>query len=85
MIRFEMKNYNTILTVKHQKYQHHYQVKLTKMNISQGKKYYPLENSNDRTMQIYIFFFRRTFGNQIKKQIGALKPFNCFNKIYELK
>ena len=55
------------------------------MNISQGKKYYPLENSNDRTMQIYIFFFRRTFGNQIKKQIGALKPFNCFNKIYELK
>ena len=29
MIRFEMKNYNTILTVKHQKYQHYYQVKLT--------------------------------------------------------
>ena len=50
MVRFEMKNYNTILTVKHQKYQHYYQVKLTKMNISQGKKYYPLDNSNDRTM-----------------------------------
>ena len=41
MIRLEMKNYNMILTEKHQKYQHH-QVKLVNMNILQVKKHYIL-------------------------------------------
>ena len=35
-----MKNCNTILTEKLQKYQHYYQVKLINMNILQVKKYY---------------------------------------------
>ena len=39
MMRIEMKNYNTILTEKLQKYQHYHQVKLIKMNIFQVKKY----------------------------------------------
>ena len=32
MLRLCMKNYNTILTEKQQKYQHYHQVKLTNMN-----------------------------------------------------
>ena len=39
MIRLEIKNYNTILTEKQQKYQHYHQVKLINMNILQMKKY----------------------------------------------
>ena len=38
MIRLEIKNYNTILTEKQQKYQHYHQVKLINMNILQMKK-----------------------------------------------
>ena len=34
-----MKNYNTILIEKQQKYQHYLQVKLINMNILQVKKY----------------------------------------------
>ena len=39
MIRLEIKNYNTILTEKQQKYQHYHQVNLINMNILQMKKY----------------------------------------------
>ena len=35
MLRLCMKNYNTILTEKQQKYQHYHQVKLTNMNYLQ--------------------------------------------------
>ena len=38
-ITLEMKNYNSILTEKQQKYQHYYQVKLININILQVKKY----------------------------------------------
>ena len=40
MIRLEMKNYNTILTEKQQKYQSYHQEKLINMNMLQMKKYY---------------------------------------------
>ena len=33
MIKLEMKNYNTILTVKQQKYLHNHQVKLININL----------------------------------------------------
>ena len=36
MIRLEMKNYNMIITEKHQKYQHCHLEKLIHMNILQG-------------------------------------------------
>ena len=39
MIRLEMRNYNTILTEKHQKHQHYHQIKLINRNILQVKKY----------------------------------------------
>ena len=42
MIKLRMKNYNMILTEKHQKYQRYCQVKLINMNILQVKKYYHL-------------------------------------------
>ena len=42
MIKLKMKNYNKILTEKHQKHQHYRQIKLIKMNILQAKKYYHL-------------------------------------------
>ena len=42
MVRLELKNYNTILIEKQQKYRHYYQVKLMDMNILQVKKYYLL-------------------------------------------
>ena len=42
MIKLKMKNYNTILTEKQQKYQHYYQAKLINMNILQAEKYYHL-------------------------------------------
>ena len=40
MIRLEIKNYNTILTEKQQKYQHYHLKKLINMNILQVKKYF---------------------------------------------
>ena len=40
MIRLEMKNYNIILTEKHQKYPHYYLKKLTNMNMKQVKNHY---------------------------------------------
>ena len=39
MMKLKMKNYNTIITGKQQKYQHYRKVKLIIMNIFQGKKY----------------------------------------------
>ena len=39
MIRLEGKNYNTVLSEKHKKYQHNHQVRLIKMNILEAKKY----------------------------------------------
>ena len=39
MIRLEMKNYNTVLTEKQQKYQNDHQVKLINMNFLQVTKY----------------------------------------------
>ena len=42
MIKLEMQNYNTILTRKHQKYQHCHQVKLVNMTVLQIKKKYLL-------------------------------------------
>ena len=42
MIKLEMKNCNTMLTEKQQKYQPNHQVKLRNMNILQVKKYYLL-------------------------------------------
>ena len=42
MIRFEMKNYNKILTKKQQKYQQYRLEKLINMNIFQVNKYYHL-------------------------------------------
>ena len=39
MIKLRMKNDNTILTEKQQKYQHYHQAKLINMNILQVKKY----------------------------------------------
>ena len=41
-IRLEIKIYNTILTGKHEKYQHYHLEKLINMNILQVKKYYLL-------------------------------------------
>ena len=40
--RLEMKNYNSILKKKQQKYQHYHQVKLINTNFLQVKKYYHL-------------------------------------------
>ena len=42
MIRLEMKNYNSILTEKLQKYQHYHPEKLINRNILQVKKEYLL-------------------------------------------
>ena len=42
MIRLEIKNCNTILTEKQQKYQYDHLEKLVNMNILQMKKYCPL-------------------------------------------
>ena len=42
MIKLEMKNCNTMLTEKQQKYQPNHHVKLINMNILQVKKYYLL-------------------------------------------
>ena len=39
MIKLRMKNYNTILIEKQQKYQHYHPEKLINMNILQAKKY----------------------------------------------
>ena len=41
MVKLEIKNYNTILTEKQQKYQHYHQVKLS-VSILQEKKHYLL-------------------------------------------
>ena len=40
MIRLEMKNYNTILTEKLQKYQHSFMANLININILQVKRYH---------------------------------------------
>ena len=42
MVKLEIKNYNTILTEKQQKYQHYHQVKLINVSILQEKKHYLL-------------------------------------------
>ena len=42
MVRYEMKNYNKILTEEQQKDQFYHQVKLININILQAKKYYLL-------------------------------------------
>ena len=42
MIRLEMKNCNTVLTEKKQKYQYYHRGKLININILQVKVYYPL-------------------------------------------
>ena len=42
MVRLAIKNCITILTEKHQKYQHYHKEKLINMNILQVKKYYHL-------------------------------------------
>ena len=42
MIRLEIKVYNTILTKKHQKYQHNQWGKCINMNVLQVMKYYLL-------------------------------------------
>ena len=42
MKKLKMKNYNTILIEKQQKYQHYCQVKLINMSILQVKEYYHL-------------------------------------------
>ena len=61
MIRLEMKNVNTILTEKQQKYWLYHQVKLITINILQMKKYYLLI---------------KTIEDQGGKQIEALKVLN---------
>ena len=61
MIRLEMKNVNTILTEKQQKYRLYHQVKLITINILQMKKYYLLI---------------KTIEDQGGKQIEALKVLN---------
>ena len=48
MIRLEMKNYNTILTVKVRKNQHDHLEKFINMNALQVKKYYPVIEASDR-------------------------------------
>ena len=40
MIKLEMKNYNTALLQKQQKYQHYHPVKSINMHLSPAKKYY---------------------------------------------
>ena len=55
MIRLEMKNYNTILTEKQQKYQHYNQIKLMNINFLQMNKYYHLikvEQKNKLSLHI---------------------------------
>ena len=42
MINLGMKNYNTVLAEKQQKYEHYHQVKLMNMNILQANKSYHL-------------------------------------------
>ena len=42
MINLEMKNYNTVLAEKQQKYEHYHQVKFINMNILQANKSYHL-------------------------------------------
>ena len=50
MIRLEMKNCNTILKEKQQKFEHYNQVKLLNMNILRENKYYlPIEFKYYRT------------------------------------
>ena len=61
MIRLEMKNVNTILIEKQQKYRLYHQVKLITINILQMKKYYLLI---------------KTIEDQGGKQIEALKVLN---------
>ena len=42
MINLGMKNYNTVLGEKQQKYEHYHQLKLMNMNILQANKSYHL-------------------------------------------
>ena len=42
MIKLKMKNCNTILTTKQQKYQQYHKVKKINMNVLQTKKHYHL-------------------------------------------
>ena len=70
MTRLKMKNYNTLLTEKQQKYQHYYQVKL----IEQAKfTYSPLGKSFEKQI--------KAIEDQGIKQAEALKTLSRRHKI----
>ena len=81
MIRLEMENYNTILIEKLSTYLPHHQSILISMTILLVKKYYYLikkkiiEQSNFRYSPLGKAFEKqiKTFEDQGKKQVGALK------------
>ena len=65
-----MKNYNTILTEKQQKYQHYRQVKLINMNFLQVKNILP---SDQRRIIEKAQFTYSPFGKAFEKQIKAIE------------
>ena len=82
MKKLEMKNCNTILTEKKQKYQNYHWIKLININILQANKYYLLIK-----VEWYITYSpyllgkalekqRKAIEDQRRKQIGALKVSN---------
>ena len=60
MIRLDVKSYNLVLTEKQQKYQH-YRVDKDEYLTSEEIE------SRNRTCQIYIFSFRKSFGKTNKE------------------
>ena len=71
MVRLEMKNYNMILTEKHQKYQHYHPEKLINMNVKEISPF-------NQTQVIEQAKFRysplgRALEKQTEKQVDDIK------------
>ena len=80
MIGLEMKNCNTILTEKLQKYHHYWLGESINMNFLHGKHATSWWKKNDITSYVCIFSFRKSFWKtnkndwrSKKKQIKALE------------
>ena len=82
MMRLEIKNYNTILTEKQQKYQHYHLEKFINMNILQVIKYYHLiKEELQNKLSLYLLQQEKlqknkqtnTIEDQGKKQIKAIE------------
>ena len=68
-----MKNYNTILTEKQQKYQYYRQVKLININILQVKYYYTSLLSGQSRITKQTKFTYSPLGKGFEKQIKSIE------------